>query len=116
MLPTLCAEWSARPNPCRNSLRETHPNGWLAAWLLRDGPKVEVLVLAGWVAEIARRVIAPRRHRRFRGNVHRKNWNEAEAGGKTDVPLANGNIQRLYCYSQARCAEYGRHLHQPHQR
>ena len=37
------------------------PNGWLAAWVLRQGPEVEVLSppgLAAWVAELARRVSA----------------------------------------------------------
>jgi predicted DNA-binding transcriptional regulator YafY len=37
------------------------PNGWLGAWVLRQGRDVEVLSppsLAGWVAEVARRVVA----------------------------------------------------------
>ena len=37
------------------------PNGWLAAWVLRQGREVEVLSppgLAAWVAELARRVSA----------------------------------------------------------
>ncbi len=35
------------------------PNGWLGAWVLRQGPEVEVLSprgLADWVREVARRV------------------------------------------------------------
>ena len=35
------------------------PNGWLGAWVLRQGPEVEVLGppgLAAWVREVARRV------------------------------------------------------------
>ena len=59
------------------------PNGWLAAWVLRQGPEVEVLSppgLAAWVGELARRVSAaqgwrtfPRKRRRRARTPDRRN-------------------------------------------